>query len=288
MTSVEQAKGWWVRVRLAAGLVIALAVAASYAGAGVIAAGAVAALLAFGTTLVPGEPVSPHRLLDTVGTISQLSSAAVFATAFGAYAVPGYPRYAAAALLIVAVALAKLGVRVPDPAKRVVTGVLALGGALLLAVSFGIEPVNTTPSPGPAVAGFVVAVAALYPVFVTAPGRRPVPRYLVTAVFGLAIIAGAVYQLGAGRLGLSLTSMKDLVTAADAAQFMTALLIFVVLATITSTIDTVAELPDGREPVAWTAAVVAVVVLGGPVVTLVLATLAGLAQAVLRYRAHRG
>ncbi|WP_091296689.1 hypothetical protein [Amycolatopsis xylanica] len=275
-------------MRLAAGLVIALAVAASYAGAGVIAAGAVAALLAFGSALPPGEPLSPDRRTAAVSTISQLSLAAVSATAFGAYAFPEYPRYAAAALLVVAVALATLGVRLPGSVTRAVTGVLALGGVLLLAVSFGIEPVNTTPPQGATVAGFALAVAALYPAFTTARGPRPVVRSLVTAVFGLAIIVGAVYQLGAGRLGLSLTSMKDLVTAADAARFTTALLLFVVLATVTATLDTVAELPAGRETWAWTVAAVAVVVAGGPVVTLVLATLAGLGEAVLRYRAHRG
>lgn len=287
MTSVKQAKGWWVRVRLAAGLVIALAVAASYAGADVIAAGAVAALLAFGAASLPGEPVSPNRPLATVGTISQLSSAAVFATAFGAYV---DAPYVAGLLLVFAVALYYSGVRLPDSVKRGVIGVLTLGGLLLIAVCFAIEPVNTTPSPGVIVPGFVVAVAALYPIFVPSTGSRSILRYLVTAVIGLAIIVGAVYQLGAGRLGLSLTSMKDLVTAADAGYFLVALAIFVVLATVTSTIDAVANagFTGSGGTVAWMAGTVAVVELGGPVVTLVLATLAGLTQTALRYRAHRG
>ncbi|WP_370943216.1 hypothetical protein AB5J62_29510 [Amycolatopsis sp. cg5] len=272
-------------MRLAAGIVIALAVAASQAGTGLIAAGVVAALLASGGTLLPGEPGSPGRPLETVSTISQLSSAAVFATAFGAYAVPEYPRFAAAGLLVVAVALAGFGVRLAEPVKRAVTGVLALGGVLLLAVSFGIEPVSATAAPGATVPGFLLAVAALYPVFVTGPGRW---RYLATAVFGLAIIAGAVYQLGAARLGLSLTSMKDLLTAADAERFLTALLLFVALATITATIDTAAEVPAGRETAVCVVLVLAVLVFGGPVGTLVLATLAGLARTALRYRAHRG
>lgn len=290
MTTVKQAKGWWVGVRVAAGIVIALAVAASYGGAWLIAAGAVAAVLAFGSILFAGEPDSPDRRLAIVKTISRLSSAAIFATAFGVYLVPGNPRLAAAVLLLVAVGLAELGIGLTDSVKRAVTVVLGLGGALLLAVSFGIEPVNTTPSPGSSPLGFVLAVAALYPVFVTARGPKPLLRYLVTAVFGLAIIAGAVYQVGAGRLGLSLTSMKDLVAAADAGQFMTALLIFVALATITATIGAVADIEPagGRETAAWTAGAVVVVLFGGPVVALVLATLAGLAETALRYRAQRG
>ncbi len=230
---------------LGAGLVIALAVAASAAGRWLLAGIVAAALLATVGARFTGR--ADDRADDRAGRWlragSWAASLVVAGTAFAAYLGPSTPVWgpgagpAAAGLVVGAVLADALGVRPGVRTRRRVTGVLLVAAAVFVAVCVAIPPPETGPwgpesgtsvTGAPDPPGLLVATVVFVPVFA---GLRTV-GVLVGAVVAAAVGAAALYQIGPVRLGLSANSLSDVLTAADARFLTPALTGVVVLATV--------------------------------------------------------
>lgn len=278
-------------VRLAGGLLIALAVGTSGADYWVLLAAVVAVLCSVAAeALLP--PMGESRPERISGSVSRLGLVLVFATTFGHYLFPSAPG-AAAAVFAVVVAVADLaGVRLGDHAARWVTGLLLAAAVSLIAICVGIPPLAQFIAPDPpSVPGLGLAVLVLLPFL--APRRPGAGRAAVVGAVAVAIIAVALYQLGPVRLGLSATSFRELLAAADAVSLLPVLTVVVALATVPVAVD---AFTDGRErlsperPKATLACGLIVAVaaaFAGPVVALGLAGVGTLTELVLRVRARR-
>jgi hypothetical protein len=278
-----------VGVRLGAGILIALAVGVAAAGPWVLVAIAVAGLLAAGA--LRAEP-APGWVTASAG----LARVSVFGWAFGAYVFPAYPGLAAAVLVLVVMAAALAGVTVPDVLRRWISGVLVVAAAVLVALCLAVRPVSVlAPVEAPSAGGLLLAVVVMFPLLVRA--RRPgAVRWIAgSALVALAVAAVALYQLGSVRLGLSATSLRDLLAAADAVQLGPLLTVVAALATISAALtgftEAVADLPRERTLVGGIVAA-AFAAFAGPVILLVLAALLALAEVfagvTARYRDRRG
>jgi hypothetical protein len=289
-----------VAVRLGAGIPIGLAVGAAAAGSWVLAAIALAGLLALCSWwTVRSAQSTVDSATRRIRTFAGLARVAFFAAAFGVYVVPAHPGLAAAAL-VAAVTVADLaGAFLPAAVRRWIVGTLVLAAAVLIALCLVISPA-TAPAPveTPSAGGLLLATAVMFPLLT--PGRERAGWVWVcgSAAVAMAVTAAALYQLGPVRLGLSVTSLRDLLAAADAADLGPLLTIVVVLATVPAALSTFTEARTGvadgplraRMPMTLACGLVSAVlaVLAGPAVALVLA--AGLAFAevlaglVARYR----
>ncbi|KZB85604.1 hypothetical protein [Amycolatopsis regifaucium] len=277
-------------MRLAGGLLIALAVGTSGAGYWVLVAAVVAALLAVAAeALLP--PLGDTRPERVAGAVSRLGLVLVFATTFGHYLFPTAPG-AAAAVFAVVVAVADLaGVRLGDHAARWVTGLLLAAAAALIAICVGIPPLARFIAPHPpSVPGLGLAVLVLLPFLL--PRRPGAGRAAAVGAVAVAIVVVALYQLGPVRLGLSATSFRELLAAADGVSLLPVLTVVAAVATVPVAVD---AFTDGRErlsperPKATLACgliVAAVSAFAGPVVALGLAGVGTLAELVLRVRAR--
>lgn len=277
-------------VRLAGGLFIALAVGTAGADYWVFLAAVVAAVLAvLAEALLPplGEP-RPERI---AGSVSRLGLVLVFATTFGYYLFPAAPGVAAAVFAVVAAVADLAGVRLGDYAARWVTGLLLVAAASLIAVCVAIPPLAQFIAPDPPnVPGLGLAVLVLLPFLL--PRRPGAGRAAAVGVAGVMIVGVALYQLGPIRLGLSATSFRELLAAADAVSLLSVLSVVVALATVPVAVDAFTE---GRErlsperPKATLACGLIVAVaaaFAGPVVALALAGVGTVAELVLRVRAR--
>ena len=276
-------------MRLGAGILIVLAVGAAAAGPWLLAAIVVSGLLAAGALSAGPAP-------GWVTASAGLARVCVFAWAFGAYVVPGAPGLAAAVLILVVTAAALAGVPVPDVVRRWISGVLVLAAAVLVALCLAIRPVTVfAPVGAPSAGGLLLAVVVMFPLLVRA--RRPGAIWWIagSAVVALAVAAVALYQLGPVRLGLSATSLRDLLAAADAVQLGPLLTVVAALATISAALtgftDAVAGLPRGHTMLGGVVAA-ALAASVGPVILLVLAALLAFAEVfagvAARYRDRRG
>jgi hypothetical protein len=281
-------------VRLAGGLVIALAVAASLAGSGLAIAAGIAVLLALLAALVPdpyGRPawdrewVGPpwaEKRIRRVRMVALLPLIAVYAHAFAAYVVPDYPQIASAGLVLIAVALNGSAIWISAPIRMMVLGLLIVGTVVLAGFSFGHSPGNTPPGEPKPWWAIALAALVLFPLLVPKPGALLWGRFIVSTLLGVALGISTVHQLGTG---LSFTFLKDLLVAAQGASLGTVLVVFVGIATVTAAIDTVAdaelEFLDWEE---WVAilATIALAVFAGPVVLLITAGVATLGYTAFR------
>lgn len=228
---------------LGAGLVVALAVAASAAGRWLLAGIVAAAVLVTVGARFTGRGADDDRAGRWLRAGSWAAALVVAGVAFAAYLGPSMPvrgtgaGFAAAGLVVGAVLADALGVRPGVRARRWVTGVLLVAAAAFVAVCVAIPPPDagsSGPGPGmsasgaPGLPGAVVATVVFVPVFA---GLRTV-GVLVGAVVATAVGAAALYQVGPVRLGLSASSLRDVLTAADARALTPALTGVVVLATV--------------------------------------------------------
>lgn len=219
---------------MAVGVLGALAVAASAAGWWAPAGIVLAAALAFLARQAVAEPETRQAwLVGGLRSAARLATVVFAAATFAVYLVPGHRAVAAVAFVAV-VALAELaGVRLDDYWRRWVGGLLVVAALAFVALCLGIAPVvEHDPVAVPPVPGVLLAAAVFVPWFAGLSGRR-----LATAA-GLALVVtgAALYQLGALRLGLSPTSLRDVFSAADARAVEPALGAVVVLATVPAAI----------------------------------------------------
>lgn len=278
-----------VDVRLGAGILIALAAGAAAAGPWVLGAIALSGVLA---ACSPRAAPAP----GWVTASARLGRVSVFASAFGVYVFPVAPGLAGAGLVLLVTAAASAGVSVPDLLRRWIAGVLVLAAVVLVALCLAIRPVDViAPLGAPSAGGLLLAVVVMFPLLAR-PSREGAIWWVggSTAV-ALAIAAVALYQLGPVRLGLSATSLRDLLAAADAGQLGPLLTVVAVLATVPAALTEFTEaadgLPRGRTLACGIGAAV-VTALVSPVVVLILAGLLAFAEVfagfAARYRVNRG
>jgi hypothetical protein len=291
-----------VLVRLGAGLLIALAAGASVAGwwlpVAVVVAGSLALLVP--KTPTPGDRGAKPRVVAAVA--ARLTRVPVFAWAFAAYLAPGHEALAAVVLIVAATVADVAGLRVTGTGRRWVGVPLVLAGAVLVALCVAIPPAGgTVAGSAPGVAGTALAVLLVLPLLTPEDGSRSRRGVAGAVVVALAVAVAALHQLGPTRLGLSVTSMWQLLDAVDARELRPALAALVVLATVPATVAAVSSAraavtgDDGtRKPTVsigcgLAGAVLAVVL--GPVPALLLAGIAAavelLVSVVLRAGAAR-
>jgi hypothetical protein len=279
-----------VGVRLGAGLLIALAVGAAAAGPWVLVSIALAGLLAFAALRAP--VVTGPATLWTRG-LAELARVVVFATAFGAYVVPESPGLAAAALVVVVTAVSFAGISLPDYARRWIVVALVLMALLLIALCLAIRPVSVVaPLEPPPPGGLLLATLVMFPLLTRPPSARAAWWIGGSTAVALGVAAVALYQLGPNRLGLSVTSLRELLSAADAADFVPLLTVVAVLATVPAALSDFTEARTDfghavpRTLVLGLVAAVAAA-FAGPVIALAVAAALAFGEVVAGYREKR-
>ncbi|MEU4525086.1 hypothetical protein AB0F52_41000 [Amycolatopsis sp. NPDC024027] len=219
-------------MRLGGGLLVALAAGAAGAGWWLLA-GLVLAAVAAGVTARVPEP--GDALVDRVAVaVARLAEVTVYAIAFGAYVFPEHRAAAAAAFVVVVTGAGFAGLKIPTIVVRVAGGLLLVAGPALVAVCVAVAPVGTAGGGlrPPDFAGVLVAAVVAFP-FLRPSGRENAGlRVLLLGAFAVLAAFAALYQLGAVRLGLSLTSLRDLLSAADADALQPLLTVVAVIATV--------------------------------------------------------
>ncbi|WP_216208472.1 hypothetical protein [Amycolatopsis aidingensis] len=237
-------------MRLGAGLLVVLAAGAGTAGwwlpVGILLAG----LLAFAARRAGAAPSQvgalPGRagaLRSATGAVAELSCLALYASVFAAYLLPELPAPAALGFLAVVAGAEFAGLRVDTHYRRVLTGLLLAAAVAFLALCLALAP---APRPFPVtagVAGLPVAVALAFPLFAGAK------RILSGTLVALAVAGAALYQLGPVRLGLSATSLRDVLAAADARAMLPVLAAAVLLATVPAALSAGSGARGYLEPV---------------------------------------
>src|SRR5690606_2489535 len=224
---------------LPAGLFIILAVAASWAGWWLLAAVVLAGCLAWvARRSTPrgrvGELLAAVRewLLFVVSVTVPAAYLASAPTSVGTAEVA----YLAvvAGVVLVAVAADALGANSSDRTSRWPVVLFGVAAAAFVAVCLAIPPAPQpiTDSDPFSPFGLLVATTVVLPWLM---GLDPV-RLAVGTVAGLAVGAAALYQLGPIRLGLSVTSLRDVLAAADAAALTSMLIAVAALAGLTSAV----------------------------------------------------
>ncbi|WIY06882.1 hypothetical protein QRX60_24625 [Amycolatopsis mongoliensis] len=219
-------------MRLGGGLLVALAAGAAGAGWWLLA-GLVLAAIAAGVTARVPEP--GDALVDrVVVAVTRLAEVTVYAIAFGAYVFPAHRELAAAAFAVVVTGAGFAGLKIPTIVVRIVGGLLLVAGLVLVAVCVAVPPVSTAGGGlrTPDFAGVLVAAVVTLP-FLRPTGRESTGwRVLLLGAVAVLTAFAALYQLGAVRLGLSLTSVRDLLSAADADSLQSLLTVVAVVATV--------------------------------------------------------
>jgi hypothetical protein len=276
-------------VRLGGGLLVALAAGAAGAGWWLLAGLVLAAVAAGGTARVP-EP--GDALVDrVVVTAARVAEIAVYAIAFGAYVFPHHREPAAAAFAVVVAGAGFAGLKVPTFVARFAGALLLVAGLVLVALCVAVTPVATAGSglEPPDFAGVLVAAVLTLP-FLRPAGRENAGlRVLLLGAVAVLVAFAALYQLGSVRLGLSLTSLRDLLSAADADALQPLLTAFAVVATVVPALTAGAEVrPRAGVPGLAGLAVAAVAAYFLPVLpVLVAAGLVTVIELLLGVRARR-
>ncbi|WP_086853039.1 hypothetical protein [Amycolatopsis kentuckyensis] len=275
-------------MRLGGGLLVALAAAAAGAGWWLLAGLVLAAIAASVTARLP-EP--GDALVDrVVVAVARLSEVTVYAIAFGAYVFPAHRELAAAAFVVVVAGAGFAGLEIPTIVVRITGGLLLTAGLVLVAVCVAVPPVGTADGlEPPDFAGVLVAAVLVLP-FLRPTGRdRGGLRVLLLGALALLAAFAALYQLGAVRLGLSLTSLRDLLSAADADTLQPMLTVVAVLATVVPALaaGTGVRARAGVPGVAGLAVTAAAAYLLPALPVLVIAGLAAVFELLLGVRARR-
>jgi hypothetical protein len=279
-----------VGVRLGAGFLIALAVGAAAAGPWVLVSIALAGSLAFAALRTP---VATGPAARWTRALAELARVVVFATAFGAYVVPDSPGLAAAALVVVVTAVSLAGISLPGYASRWIVVALVLMALLLIALCLAIRPVGVVaPLEPPPPGGLLLATLVMFPLLTRRPSAGAARWIGGSTAVALAVAAVALYQLGPNRLGLSVTSFRELLSAADAADFTPLLTVVVVLATVAAALTSFTE---AKTEVARTVPLTLACGLGaavaaafaGPVIALAVAAALAFGEVVAGYRERR-
>ncbi|WP_277068045.1 hypothetical protein [Saccharomonospora viridis] len=235
---------------LPAGLFIILAVAASWAGWWLLAAVVLAGCLAWvARRSTPrgrvGELLAAVRewLLFVVSVTVPAAYLASAPTSVGTAEVA----YLAvvAGVVLVAVAADALGANSSDRTSRWPVVLFGVAAAAFVAVCLAIPPAPQpiTDSDPFSPFGLLVATTVVLPWLM---GLDRV-RLAVGTVAGLAVGAAALYQLGPIRLGLSVTSLRDVLAAADAAALTSMLIAVAALAGLTSAVGCAGRLRQAGE-----------------------------------------
>jgi hypothetical protein len=235
---------------LPAGLFIILAVAASWAGWWLLAAVVLAGCLAWvarRSTLRGrvGELLAAVRewLLFVVSVTVPAAYLASAPTSVGTAEVA----YLAvvAGVVLVAVAADALGANSSDRTSRWPVVLFGVAAAAFVAVCLAIPPAPQpiTDSDPFSPFGLLVATTVVLPWLM---GLDRV-RLAVGTVAALAVGAAALYQLGPIRLGLSVTSLRDVLAAADAAALTSMLIAVAALAGLTSAVGCAGRLRQAGE-----------------------------------------
>jgi len=219
-------------VHILPALLVALPTAAAFGGwallPGLVVAGLLAAM--FGGS-EPRRAV-PHPLLRAV-VLTLL--AAVAARAFGMVVLPDHDWLAGLVVAALVSMAAIAGLDIPTMSRRAVSVVLLLAAAGFAAVCAGVEPppavVPRSADEAPIMGWIVAAGLFAAPMLMLEPGRRLVRVGSAVLVAG-AVAAGALYQLGPQRLGLSDAPLHDTLIAAGADTLTTMLAAVVVLGTL--------------------------------------------------------
>lgn len=233
-----------------AGLFIILAVAASWAGWWLLAAVVLAGCLAWvARRSTPrgrvGELLAAVRewLLFVVSVTVPAAYLASAPTSVGTAEVA----YLAvvAGVVLVAVAADALGANSSDRTSRWPVVLFGVAAAAFVAVCLAIPPAPQpiTDSDPFSPFGLLVATTVVLPWLM---GLDPV-RLAVGTVAALAVGAAALYQLGPIRLGLSVTSLRDVLAAADAAALTSMLIAVAALAGLTSAVGCAGRLRQAGE-----------------------------------------
>ncbi|WP_439378034.1 hypothetical protein [Amycolatopsis lexingtonensis] len=218
-------------MRLGGGLLVLLAAGAAGAGWWLLA-GLVLAAVAAGVSARVPEPGS--ALVDRVVVVlARLAETTVYAIAFGAYVFPAHRELAAAAFVVVVAGAGFAGLKVPTIVVRIAGGLLLAAGLVLVVVCVAVAPVGTADGLRPPdFAGVLVAAVLALP-FLRPLGKENAGlRVLLLGAVAVLAAFAALYQLGAVRLGLSLTSLRDLLAAADADALQPLLTAVAVVATV--------------------------------------------------------
>jgi hypothetical protein len=224
-------------VRLGGGLLVVLAVGAAGAGYWVLAGVVLAAVAAVSATRLPAP--GDTRADRYAGGFARLALVVVYAIVFGDYVVPGAPAPAAAGLVLVVAAADLAGLRLPAALRRWLTVALLVAAAVLVVLCSVIAPVPAGGGIGaPDIAGIVVAALVVLPFLLPAEGDRALGRTVTLGGVAVLVTLVALVQLGPIRLGLSATSFRDLLYAADAGQLQPLLTVAVVLATVPAALTT--------------------------------------------------
>jgi len=275
-------------LRLGGAIVVILAAGAASAGYWLLAAVVLAALLGAAATRLPDPGETPIE--HAVVAFSRLALIVVYAIAFGSYVFPAQSKLAAAGFVLAVVLAGTLGVRVPDFVKRFLTALLLVAGLVLVALCVVVAPVTTASGIGaPNLPGIVVATLMIFP-FLRPAGRTNAGwRALATGSAATLITFAALYQLGSLRLGLSVTSMRDLLAAADADALQPLLTVIVVLATVPAALAEFGAVRDrlGRTGSAGAGVLAAAAALVPPVAVLLAAGLGGVTELLLGVRGRR-
>ncbi|WP_326569499.1 sulfatase [Amycolatopsis rhabdoformis] len=279
-------------MRLGGGLLVVLAVGAAGAGYWVLAGVVLAAIVAVATARLPALGDTPAE--RWTGGVTRLALVAALAIVFGAYVVPARPAYAAAGLVVVVAAADFAGLKLPAVLTRWLTVVLIAAAVVLIGLCAAVAPVVTAaPIAAPNVAGIVVAALVTLPFLLPVATDRARSRALTLGGLAVLVTVVALVQLGPDRLGLSATSIRDLLYAADAGQLQTLLTVVAVLATVPAALTTVTDARERYAPdKGWVAAAGAVVTLAAvlfvpPYAVLVVAGLGTVLELVLRARRYR-
>lgn len=275
-------------MRLGGGLLIALAAGAAVAGFWLLAGVVVAALLAAAVQRLP--EAGETKLDRVVVAFARLTELAAYGIAFGFYVFPSAPRFAAAGFVLAMVVLDLGGLRLPPFVTRWATALLVVAGLVLIALCVAVTPVSTTEGFGsPDVPGIVVAALVVLPFL--RPGAQTYAGWRSLALGSAAVLVTfvALYQLGALRLGLSVTSLRDLLAAADADSLQPVLTVVAVLATVLPALAAVADLREraGRRAAAGGILAAGFAWIAAPLVILVVAGLGTVTELLLRVRARR-
>ncbi|WP_328607587.1 sulfatase [Amycolatopsis sp. NBC_00345] len=279
-------------MRLGGGLLVVLAVGAAGAGYWVLAGVVLAAVAAVFATRLPAP--GDTRAERYVGGFARLALVVVYGIVFGDYVVPAAPAPAAAGLVLVVAAADLAGLRLPAALRRWLTVVLLVAAAVLVVLCSVIAPVAAAGGIGsPDVAGIVVAALVVLPFLLPAAGDRALGRTVTLGGVAVLVTLVALVQLGPIRLGLSATSFRDLLYAADAGQLQPLLTVVVVLATVPAALTTFTDArerfaPEGGLPGAAGGIVGAgVALIVTPYVALLAAGFGTVAELVLRARGRR-